>query len=487
MFLLMFLGLYTSRIALKILGAEDFGIYNVVGGVVVLFLFLNNALTAAVQRYLNFYLGKDDIESVKKVFSQSFYVFLGLCLVIAVFSETIGLLIVEKYLIIPNERITVARIIYQLSIASTIFLTLRIPFNAVIIAYENMSFYAYTSLVEGILKLVTTIILVYIQIDKLLLLAAFNTILSAFWVIVFLIYCKSKFSVINFKRYTDKALLRGIIEFSGWNIIGSAVLILSNQGVNVIINRFFGVAVNAAMGVANQVNTAIYAFLTNFQIAFNPQIVKSYAQKDYEYLNNLVINTSKYSFFLLYFIILPFSINVDFVLQVWLVEVPRFSNAFILHLCFFTLIDSLSGPLWMLAEAEGNIKKYQIVSSVMGLTVLPLTYISFKLGLPVYMGLLFRNILTFIFMLWRLTYLRERTAFPIEQYVKKVFFKLAIIVPISLLSVYVIHRLIPDTVLAFFISCTASCIILVVLYYFIGISSAERKLVYAFIREKMKR
>jgi conserved hypothetical transmembrane protein; putative transmembrane protein len=193
------------------------------------------------------------------------------------------------------------------------------------------------------------------------------------------------------------------------------------------------------------------------------------------------------SFFLLYFIILPFSINVDFVLRVWLVEVPRFSNAFILHLCFFTLIDSLSGPLWMLAEAEGNIKKYQIVSSVMGLTVLPLTYISFKLGLPVYMGLLFRNILTFIFMLWRLTYLRERTAFPIEQYVKKVFFKLAIIVPISLLSVYVIHRLIPDTVLAFFISCTASCIILVVLYYFIGISSAERKLVYAFIRKKMKR
>ena len=331
MFLLMFLGLYTSRITLKILGAEDFGIYNVVGGVVVLFLFLNNALTAAVQRYLNFYLGKDDIESVKKVFSQSFYVFLGLCLVITVFSETIGLLIVEKYLIIPNERMTVARIIYQLSIASTIFLTLRIPFNAVIIAYENMSFYAYTSLVEGILKLVTTIILVYIQVDKLLLLAAFNTILSVFWVIVFLIYCKSKFSVINFKRYTDKALLRGIIEFSGWNIIGSADLILSNQGVNVIINRFFGVAVNAAMGVANQVNTAIYAFLTNFQIAFNPQIVKSYAQKDYEYLNNLVINTSKYSFFLLYFIILPFSINVDFVLRVWLVEVPRFSNAFFLH------------------------------------------------------------------------------------------------------------------------------------------------------------
>lgn len=487
MFFLMFLSVYTSRVTLKILGAEDFGIYNVVGGIVVLFSFLNSALTAAVQRYLNFYLGKNDSESVKKVFSQSFYVFLGLCLIIIVASETVGLLIVEKYLVIPAERMTVARIIYQFSIVSTIFLTLRIPFNALIIAYENMSFYAYTSLIEGILKLVTTLILVYIQVDKLFLLTAFNIILSVFWLIVFFVYCKAKFSIISFTRYSDKALLHGIIEFSSWNIIGSAVLVLSNQGVNVIINRFFGVAVNAAMGVANQVNTAVYAFLANFQIAFNPQIVKSYAQKDYGYLNELVINTSKYSFFLLYFIILPFSINVDFVLQVWLAEVPHFSNVFILHLCFFTLIDSLSGPLWMLAEAEGNIKKYQIVSSCMGLTVLPLTYISFKLGLPVYMGLLFRNAATFLFMFWRFAYLKERTAFPIMEYVKKVFFKLLIIVPASLVPVYFLHRLITSSLLSFFITCTASCIILGLLYYFVGISSAERTLVYTFIRKKMKR
>ena len=487
MFFLMFLGLYTSRITLKVLGATDFGIYNVVGGIVVLFSFFNSALTAAVQRYLNFYLGKDDLESVRKVFSQSFYVFIGLCLIIVLFSETVGLLVLEKYLVLPKERMFIARIVYQLSVLSTVFLTLRIPFNAVIIAYENMAFYAYTSLVEGLLKLVAVVILLYVYIDKLLLFAGFTTVLPLFWGVIFFIYCKRKFPVINFKRYTDKKLLQGIIGFSTWNIIGSAVLVLCNQGVNIIINRFFGVAANAAVGVANQVNASIYAFLNNFQMAFNPQIVKSYAQKDMEYLNNLVINTSKYSFFLLYFIILPFSVNIDFVLRLWLVEIPALADIFILHLCFFTLLDALSGPLWMLAEAEGNIKTYEIVSAGMGLTVLPLTYISFQMGLPVYMGLLFRNVSTSVFMLWRLYYLKKRVSFPSMEYIKNVFFRLAVIVPVSIFSVYFIHKVIAQAVVAFFASCVASCIILILLYYFIGISSVERTLVCSVIRKKFKR
>lgn len=484
MFLLMFIGLYSSRVTLQVLGADDFGIYNVVGGIVVLFLFFNSALTAGVQRYLNFYLGNNDTSSLKKIFSQSVRVFIILSIIIFVLSESIGILLLEKYMVIPSERMNAARIIYQLSIISTLFMMMKIPFNAVIISYEKMSFFAATSLLEGLLKLAGVIILKFIPMDKLILYAIFTLSVSIIMFLIFVFYCKHNFEIINFKKYNDKTLLKGILSFSGWNILGSAAGALCNQGINIVINRFFGVALNAAMGVANQINNAIYGFLSNFQTAFNPQIVKSYAQDDKEYLFDFVNKTSKYSFFLLYFIILPFLVNREFVMKLWLHEVPEYATTFVIHLCIFTLIDSLSGPLWMLAEAEGNIKTYQIVGGLTGLAVLPFTYLAFKLGLPSYSGLIVHNIQLVCFAIWRLFYLRKRVDFPVFEYFKKVYLPLFVIVPISFFSTYYVHKILSGLT-QFFVSCVFSCIILSVLYIFIGTNKSERKSLFNIIRRKL--
>ena len=485
MILLMFLGLYTSRVTLKVLGAEDFGIYNVVGGIVVLFLFFTSALTSGIQRYLNFYLGENDETSLKKIFSQSYLVIVILALIILVLSESVGILLLEKYMVIPPERMNAARVIYQLSILSTIFMILKIPFNATIIAYEHMSFFAYTSLIEGGLKLACVLVLPYVLCDRLILYAVFTMSVPLILYITYFIYCKIKFPIINFKRYKDKDLLKGIVSFSGWNIVGSAANILCKQGLNVVINRFFGVTINAAMGIANQVNTAIYSFLSNFQTAFNPHIVKSYAQKEMDTVFDFSIKTSKYSFFMLFFIILPFSVNIDFVLDVWLDKVPDYSNIFTLCLCVFTLIDSLYGPLWMLVEAEGNIKQYQLVGGISGLMVLPVTYVCFALKLPSYSGLVVHNVQLFAFMIWRLFYLKKRMAFPVGIYCKEVFLRLIFIIPLGLIPTLFVHWVVKNTIASFFASCITSCVVLAVLYLTIGVSKDERAKLFSIIKTKV--
>lgn len=487
MLLLLVLGLYTSRITLKYLGVEDYGIYDVVAGVVVLFTFFNSALTAGVQRYLNYYLGTNDELALKKIFSQSLAAFGILSLIIVALSESVGLLLLNHYMDIPAERFVAAQIIYQIAIGSTIINLMRIPFNALIIAHEKMSFYAYTSIIEGILKLVAAFSLYVFNADKLIL---YSSIILSSNVILFLIYfifCKCKFSIVNFKRYKDKTFLKGLLTFSGWNILGSATGVVCKQGNSIMINHYFGVSVNAAVGVGNQVNNNVYNFLTGFQTAFNPQIVKLYAQGEREKVFDFVTKTSKYSFMLMFFIILPFAVNLDTVLGVWLTEVPEYSATFILFLCGFTLIDSLSGPLWMLVEAEGNIKKYQITGFVMGIGVVLLMYLSFALGLPNYMGYLIHNTELILFSAWRLYYLYKIMNFPVKKYLKETVLKTIIIMALSIVPVFLVRKIISSTVIGFFASCTVSCILLFLIYLFIALGKEERKAFSNYLKNKFRK
>lgn len=485
MLFLLVLGLYTSRVTLAVLGVEDYGIYSVVGGIVTLFMFFNSALTSGVQRFLNFYIGEDDNESLRKVFSFSMRAFIVLTLVIVLLSETIGLWLLEKYMVIPAERMNAARIIYQLSIIQTVFSMLKIPFNATIIAYEKMNFYAYVSIVEGVLKLVVVWAIQIVPTDELILYSALYMLISVILLVYYYVYCKKHFDIINFKMSHDKELFRSILTFSGWNILGSAGTVLTKQGVNILLNRYFGVYYNAAMGAANQVYTQIYNFLTNFQTAFNPQIVKSYAKGEKDYLWDFVIRTSKYSFFLMYFIILPFVVNMDFVLGLWLEEVPHYTNVFTFLLCVFTLIDSLSGPLWMLVEAEGNIRQYQIVATVNSFITVVLIFAAYALGMPAFIGQVIQNATLFVFMIWRLFYLKKRVNFPLGIYVRDVLLRLLYIVPISAGIVYGVHEIIANAVIRFFVSCSVSVIVLALIYWFLGISKTERGPVVEFIKRKI--
>lgn len=486
MFLLLFLSLYTSRITLSALGESDFGVYNVVASIVVLFLFLNNALTSGTQRFLNFYLGKNDLEKLKHIFSQSFLIYLLLSGIIILISETVGIVILEKYMNIPDERMTAARVIYQFSVVSTVFMILRIPFNAVIIAYEKMTFFAYLSIFEGILKLIIAFLLKHLLCDRLILYGICILILSLLLFLIYFSYCKKTFRIINFRKYSDSTLLKEMISFSGWNIVGSFASICCNQGITILINRFFGVLLNAALGIANSISNAILGFLSNFQLAFNPQIVKSYAEGELEYIYSLSIRTSKLSFYLMYFIILPFWINISFVLSIWLEKVPDMTEKFVLFFCIQILIEALAGPLWMLAEAEGNIRRYQIVGGISGILVIPISYILYLLGLSPYIALLVRVMQSVFFLFWRLAYLKKRIGFPVKNYIIEVLGKLFIILPISYFLTSYIHNLFKNIYTKFFCSCIFSCIILFILYWLVGINKQERVYIFNFLKKKLE-
>lgn len=485
MLLLMFLGFFTSRVTLDKLGAEDYGIYSLVAGVIVLFQFFNNAMTSACQRYLTYAIGEENEEKIKKVFSINIRNYAMLSVVVFILCETVGMVLLKTYLNIPEGKIFAAQMVLHISSISTVVSMLRIPFNGAIIAEERMSFFAYTGILDGILKLLIVYVISIGEFDKLVLYAALNFLLCILQTIIYIVYCKMNFSFITLKKYKDKELLKGILSFSGWNIMGSAATVLSNQGMSVVFNHFNGVLINAAMGIANQVNNAVYGFLGNFQTAFNPQIVKSYAQNDKEYLFDLINKSSKYSFFLLYFIVQPLVINLGFVLKLWLKDVPVYSYEFIIVFMAFELIDALAGPLWMLNEAEGNIKLYQLVGGVTGLLTLPVAYVILSLGGKPYWALSVRAFQNLGFSFYRFFNLRKRTGFMIRNYLKAVYLRVAICAMPSFAITMIVHHN-TQGLFRFLASCAVSCVSLGAMYFFAGITKSERETLTSFIKRKIK-
>lgn len=363
MFLVMGITLYTSRVVLNVLGIEDFGIYNIVGSIIVLFSFFSNSLTTAVQRYLSFALGKEDIYRFQSVFSQGVWTFIFMSLGVLLLGETLGLYIFNEFIEIPVERQDAAFWVYQLSIFTFIFNILRTPFNASLIAYEKMSFFAYLGIIEVILKLFIVFCIELILFDKLIIYASLIVLVSLCLLIIIAYYCFKRLKGCRISLKFNNSVVRELISFSGWTSLTSISTVISNQGVNVLLNNFFGVLVNAATGISNQIMNAYMQFLGNFQIAFNPQIVKSYASGDIEYFRSLLYRTSLASFYLMVFITVPVIVKMDYILSIWLTNVPAYTNEFSICTIIYFLIESYSGPFWMSVQAIGKIKSYQIVIS----------------------------------------------------------------------------------------------------------------------------
>ena len=299
MFVMMAVSLYTSRVVLEVLGETDYGIYNIIGGVVVLFSFFNGALLQATQRFLNFELGKKNIEGLERIFCMSMNAYLILSFIFLILAETIGLWFVNTQLNIPADRMTAANWVYQFSIATFIIRLIRVPYNATIIAYERMSFFAYMSLFEVILKLLMVYLLYAIKWDKLSFFAFFYTLLPILIYFIYKLYCNKHFYITWYKRIWDGQIFRQLFSFSGWSLFGSVANLLANQGLNILVNIFHGVSVNAALGIANQISAKVTQFLTNFQMAFNPQIVKKYAAGEMNSLYKLIYSASKISYFII--------------------------------------------------------------------------------------------------------------------------------------------------------------------------------------------
>ena len=479
--LIMIVSLYTVRVVLNTLGAEDYGIYNVVAGVVTMFSFVNNAMATATQRFLNFNLGKNDTEKTQQTYSASLLIHIGIALIFVILAETVGLWFVNTKLNIPLERHSAAMWCYQFSIITTVFNILRVPYNAVIIAYEKMSFFAWVSIVETVLKLLVVYLLIISPLDKLVAYVILLTLVSIIILFCYKIYCNKKFEIAHYKRITDYSLVKEILGFSGWSLFGATANVANNQGTNIVLNMFTNVTVNAAMGIANQVNSAVYSFVSNFQTAFKPQLVKSYAAEKKEEFNSLIIRSAKFSFYLLWIIVLPLTLNLDFVLQIWLKNVPDFSIGFIKLILIYSLFESINGPLFLAVQATGKIKKYQIIVSCLIFSNLPFSIIAFSLGANPYCVLIIRIILECFITIFRLLYLNKTQKFSIGSYLKNVMIPVLVVMIVSFFITSLISSYFSGLVF-FFGSCAISVIVNMLLVCLVGINKNERKMIVCFFK-----
>ena len=482
----MLVGLYTVRVKLDVLGIENYGIYNIVAGVMFMFTFLNVTMTNATQRFLNFYLGKSDIENARNSFSISFAIHLIMALIIVVLAETVGLWFFINYLVIPPERLNAALVVYQFSIALTVIELLLIPYKSVIFAYERMSFFSILSIIEALFKLLVVFLLQIILYDKLI---VYSFLVFFVGIILFLvqkIYCNKNFEIARFRYCKDKELTRQLTGFSGWSVFGGISATCAFRVTDVLLNLFFGVLANAANGIATQVNIAVSSLVRNFQTAFIPQIYQSYSSKDNSYFINLIFSLSKVSFYLLFIFFLPLFINADFILNIWLKEVPNYAIIFTQLTLLHSLETTLAAPLITAINATGKIKKYQIIDSILIFTNLPLVFLFFYLGFAPYWLLTVRIGISFIALIWRIFFCARLVNFNAFNFILQVLLPVIVISAISCIFTLFIQSL-------FFgwqrviISCFASTISIILLIYFIGINKQEKNIALKYIHSKLKR
>lgn len=433
MLFLMIISLYTSRVILKALGVEDYGIYNVVGGLVAMFSMISASLSSAISRFITYEIGAGNHERLKDVFSSSVTIQLIIAMIFIVVAETIGLWFLNSKLVIPNDRIVAANWCYQLSIFTFSLNLVSVPYNATIIAYERMSVFAYISIFEGIGKLAVAFLILYNPFDKLIYYALLVSVVSSIVVLIYRAYCKSHFEECSFSFKYDHGLLKKMFGFAGWNMIGTASAVLRDQGSNILINLFFGPAVNGARAIAQQVNTAVNSFVQNYMIAMNPQITKSYASGDKEYMLRLVLMGSRFSFYILLFLGLPILLNTDYILDIWLDMVPDHAVLFVQLTIILAMCDCLSHTLVTAILAEGRIKNYMIVVGGLQLLNLPIAYIALYLGAIPESVIIVAIIISQICLLARLLFLREIVGLSIREFVKSVYLNVLIVSVLSLI------------------------------------------------------
>lgn len=474
MTIILLISLYSSRILLKILGVEDYGIYNIIGGVVVLFSFLNNAMVNATQRYLNFSIGKGNENHVHKVFCVSMIVHFSIAGLVLLLAETIGLWFVNSQLNIPFERMHAANYVYQLSIAVTCINIIKVPYNAVIIAYEKMAFFAYISIVEAVLKLVIIFLLIITPFDNLMRYSLYLFVISVFVLVVYWIYCRKNYKVCRFIWMREVSLYKEMIQFAGWYLFGGIAVVGTRQGINILLNVFCGVALNAAVGVANQVKNAIYSFITSFQTATNPQLVQLYATGASEQFFELISRATKFSFFLFFIISFPVILVCEELLDIWLVVVPPYTVVFTQLTIISTFVDVVSAPLCTAMGATGRIKTYQLIVSFILLLDLPLSLYILRMGAsPVYVYVI--NILVAIWtLIFRIVFILRKMNFGIRIYLKNALMPCLFVLLLSL-PVPVTYNYICNSMWLFslFLSIFFSCLSI----YFVGLSKDEKKIV----------
>lgn len=476
MILIMIVSLYTSRVILKELGVVDYGIYNVVGGIVTMFSFINASMSTSTQRFITFALGEGDTIKLRKIFSISLLIHIGIAIIIAFLAETIGLWFLNYKLSIPAERMDAANWVYQFSVIVFCTNITQVPYNAELIAHERMGVYAYISIIEVFLKLFIVYLLSISPVDKLITYAFLLLCVQFSIRMTYKIYCKKKFEECSFIYIKEWTLIKEMTSFAGWNVIGSVAWMFRGQGINMLLNIFFGPTINAAKGIATQVSNAIYSFVGNFQTALNPQITKYYAKNNVGEMENLVYTGTKYSYFLLLLLSLPICININFILNLWLTEVPEYTSIFVIMTIIDGLVAIIFGTPFMTSiSATGNIKYYQIVVNTCIMASLPISYIFLKLGfnvISVFVILIFISATSGIL---RFYFCKRLIGFSVRHLLDKVLKPIFITTVLSSIpTMIVVHLSYNNDVLRFFVTGTISLLSSLLSCWFVGLSQSER-------------
>lgn len=473
----MLVSLYTSRVVLQALGVEDYGIYNVVGGVVAMFSLLSGSLSAAVSRFLTFELGRNDLVRLRKVFSSALCVHALLALFVLVLSETLGLWFLNYQMNIPADRMIAANWVFQFSLFSFLLGLFSVPYNASIISHERMGIFAFVGIGDTLLQLGIVLFIAFggICSDKLIVYASLLVVKGMLFQLFYFYYCRKSFKECRFKLSLDKPLLKEMTGFAGWNFIGASSAILRDQGGNILLNLFYGPALNAARGVANQVSNAIGSFVGNFMIALNPQITKSYAAAEYGYTFSLIFRGARFSYYLLLWLALPVLLNTQYILSIWLNVVPEHTILFVQLVLVFSMCETISNPLITVMLATGKIRNYQIVVGGLQMMNFPLSYIFLKMGFLPEIIVMVAISLSLICLGARLILLRDMIQLPVARFLRHVCGNIIVVTILSLTVPLYARWELPNNLFGFIFSCIICFGWGGIILYRFGCSVSERK------------
>jgi len=474
MFITLLISLYTSRVILEILGITDFGIYNLVGGLVTMFSFLNSAMSTGTQRFLSYEMAQPNEGKLNKVFNMSVNIHIMIALVIVLLAETAGLWLLKYKLVIPENRLLAASIVYQFSIATFVVSILSVPYNALIIAREKMKVYAYFSIIEVALKLIIVYLLSINSWDKLIFYSILTLGVSLFMRLAYYYYCRKNFRESVFKICWDSDLFKSMLGFNTWNLIGNLSSVCYNQGISLVLNIFFGPVINAARGICLQLNGALNSFVSNLQTALNPQIIKSYAKKDLREMHELIFLGSKLSFLLLLLVSLPIFVEMKYVLHLWLKNVPEYTVSFCRLILIVSLIDSYSGSLGTAVLATSVVKYYHMIIGGLQLLILPISYVLLKLGYKADITLYVSVVFSVLMLGCRLRIAGYLVGLSMNSFFLQVILRMTFVCMASGILSYLIFSNLSEGVLRFFIISGASALITIGMTYILGINHSQR-------------
>lgn len=478
MLFLMVVNLYTSRVILQALGVEDYGVYNAIAGFIAMFSMVSSAIAGAISRFITFVLGQGDKDKLKKVFSTAIIIQLTLAAIVVVLVEVVGVWFLNTHMTIPDGREVAANWVLQFALVTFVLNLWSTPYNAALIAHEKMAAFAYIGIFEGVANLIIAFMVMCSPFDRLIVYGAFICLIALITRMIYNGYCKKHFDECIFKWTFDYNLFKEMFSFAGWNFIGSISGLLRDQGINILFNVFCGPIINAARGLAIQVQTAVFKFSSNFYVAVQPQITKSYASDNVDESHDLVLRSSRFAFLLLTALIVPLITETDFILQLWLKEVPAHTTAFVQIILLCTLIDSLSTPLIYLMLATGNIKRYQIVVGLFNFINFPVAWIILYCGGSPELAQLSIIFFSLVALILRISMLRPLTHFPVRDFMVSTVSRCLFIVTICFIVSLTISQKMDNGLSRFILNFSVTELTLGILLLTIGLNTGEKKFIF---------